>query len=136
MRRGTRPTKPKVDSKRPVAPKSRKTESSKVRDLENRLAEALQREAAAAKREAEALEQQAATSKILELISSSPTDIQPVLEALGESAARLCGSVDASIYRRDGDRLFLVAQVGPIPQGVIGEFFLPLGRGTVVGRSV
>ena len=136
MRRGTRPTKPKVDSKRPVAPKSRKTESSKVRDLENRLAEALQREAAAAKREAEALEQQAATSKILELISSSPTDIQPVLEALAESAARLCGSVDASIYRRDGDRLFLVAQVGPIPQGVIGEFFLPLGRGTVVGRSV
>jgi len=72
----------------------------------------------------------------LKVISQSPTDIQPVLDALAESAARLCGSVDASIYRRDGDRLFLVAQVGPIPQGVIGEFFLPLGRGTVVGRSV
>jgi signal transduction histidine kinase/gas vesicle protein len=117
------------------ARKSAKNDGSQVRDLEKRLAEALQREAAAAKREAEALEQQAAT-KILELISSSPTDIQPVLEALAESAARLCGSVDASIYRRDGDRLFLVAQVGSIPQGVTGEFFLPLGRGTVVGRSV
>ena len=118
------------------ARKSAKNDGSQVRDLEKRLAEALLREAAAAKGEAEALEQQAGTSKILELISSSPTDIQPVLEALAESAARLCGSVDASIYRRDGDRLFLVAQVGPIPQGVIGEFFLPLGRGTVVGRSV
>jgi len=42
MRRGTRPTKPKVDSQRPVAPKS-KTEGSRVRDLEERLAEALKR---------------------------------------------------------------------------------------------
>src|SRR5262245_49448288 len=98
------------------ARKSAKSDGSQVRDLEKRLAGARKREAGAAKREAEALEQQAATSKILELISSSPPDIQPVLEALAESAARLCGSVDASIYRRDGDRLFLVAQVGPIPQ--------------------
>ena len=81
----------------------------------------------------ESLEQQTATSEILRAISNSPTDVQPVLDALAESAARLCGSVDASIYRRDGDRLLLVAQVGAIPQGVI---FLPLGRGTVVGRSV
>jgi len=67
MRRGTRPTKPKVDSQRPVAPKS-KTEGSRVRDLEERLAEAL-------KREAEAQEQQAATAEILRVISSSPTDV-------------------------------------------------------------
>jgi signal transduction histidine kinase len=122
-----KPSQPKA--KLPVAPTSAKNQSSKVRDLEKRLAEAL-------KDKAEALEQQTATGDILKVIASSPTDTQPVFEALAESAASLCGSVDASIYRRDGDRLFLVAQVGPIPQGVIGEFFLSLGRGTVVGRSV
>jgi signal transduction histidine kinase len=85
---------------------------------------------------AEAREQQTATAEILRTISSSPTVIERVLDVLAQSAARLCGSVDCSIYRRLDDRLLLVSQVGPIPQGVLGEFFLPLGRETVVGRSV
>jgi GAF domain-containing protein len=84
----------------------------------------------------EALEQQTATSEILQVISRSPTDIQPVLDAVAESAARLCDAQDASVFRLDGDRLRRVAHHGPIPAGVIGEFTVPLVRGSFAGRSV
>ena len=63
----------------------------------------------------EALEQQTATSEILGVIASSPTDIQPVLDAVAENAARLCDAKDALIYRVDGDILQVVASYGPIP---------------------
>ena len=51
----------------------------------------------------ESLEQQTATSEILGVIASSPTDIQPVLDAIAQSAARVCGSDDATIRLLDGD---------------------------------
>ncbi len=80
----------------------------------------------------EALEQQTATAEILRAISQSPTDVQPVFDAVAESAARLCVSLDAHVYRRDGDVLRLVATHGSIPT----EHILPLIRGTATGRAV
>src|SRR5262245_68017 len=53
----------------------------------------------------ESLEQQTATSEILGVIASSPTDVRPVLDVVAENAARLCDATDAVIHRIDGDKL-------------------------------
>src|SRR5262245_25901752 len=60
----------------------------------------------------ESLEQQTATSEILGVIASSPTDIQPVLDAITKSAAQLCEATDASLYRAEGNVMRHVARHG------------------------
>jgi len=57
----------------------------------------------------EALEQQTATAEILRVIASSPTDAQPVLDAVVASAKRLSGSAHVALNIREGDQLRVVA---------------------------
>jgi signal transduction histidine kinase len=84
---------------------------------------------------AESLAQQAATSEILRVIASSPTDLQPVLNTVAENAARICEANDALIYRFDGRRFEGVAEYGPLP-GNSGKGPPGLDRRSVPGRAV
>ena len=83
----------------------------------------------------EALEHQTATSDILKVIATSPTDVQPVLDAVAQNAARVCGASDAHVYRVDGDVLKQAAHFGPIP-GLDPNESLPLSRESIIGRSI
>ena len=84
-------------------------------DLHKQLDQRTRELAEAQKHLAEALEQQTATSEVLRVISHSPTDVQSVLQAITESAARLLDVTDAQIMRVEGDALKLVAKHGPLP---------------------
>ena len=82
----------------------------------------------------EALEQQTATSEILRVISSSPTDIQPVLDAVSENATRLCEAKDVSLALVEGDVLKVVASYGTMARWWPDEG-IPTNRDSVTGRA-
>ena len=134
MRRSAKPAKAKVKAKRDVARKSRQNESSRNRELEKRLAEALEQLQTRNRELVEAQDQQTATGEILRVISTSPTHLQPVLDAVVKSAARFCGAYDATLFQLGGESLRRAAHYGPIPFPI--GTLLPLGRGAVSGCAV
>src|SRR5437899_6968089 len=126
MRRGAKPGKGKVEPKLLGARKSLKNEGSRVRQLQKRLEEAL-------KREAEAFEQQTATAEILRVMSSSLAQLQSVLDAIAERAARLCDASNVTIILSDGEALRMEAHYGPLAEQIGTK--LPIDRTTVSGRA-
>ena len=87
----------------------------------------------------EALEQQTATSEILRVISSSPTDVQPVFDAISASAVRLWTARSGNLFRFDGELVHHVADYNSHrrPERAHGAVFpAPLGRGLVWTRAI
>jgi len=139
MRRRAKPATAKVAAKLPVAPKSSKDEGATVRDLEKRLAEALQREAGAVKREAETQEQQTATAEILRVISASPSDVSPVFRAIVRSATRLCDATFGTVFRFDGELITVAANQDLTPEEIAitnTVYPAPATRGIAAGRAI
>ena len=87
----------------------------------------------------EALEQQTATAEILRVISESPTDVQPVFDAIAERAMALCGGSMGAATRVDGELLDLVSYRGTSARGeaaMRAAFPMPISRGSANGRSI
>ena len=80
----------------------------------------------------EALTYQTGSANILSVIASSPTDVQPVLKAIVESACELCGAYDSVMVLREGDELRFGAHRGPIPMSIDKW---PINRRWTAGRA-
>ena len=107
-----------VKGQRTNKPKAAKTPSARVSttDLQEQVA-ALTRELTEARDElTEAFEYQTATGEVLNVISRSPSDVQPVFDMIAESAARLCEGQFCFVYRFDGQLLHFVAHHSLTPE--------------------
>src|SRR6185312_12582896 len=80
----------------------------------------------------EGAQQQAATSEVLRVIASSPTDLQPVLDVVAANAARLCKASDALIVRVKGDNHIPVASYGTLAP----THGISTSRGSPAGRAI
>ena len=122
MGRGARPVTTLVEARATVSRKSRRVDGSTGVQLKQRLAEAFA--------------QHAAITEILRVMSGSPADVQPVLDAVAERAARLCESPYARVLLVDGDVLRPLAEYSLDGTPQARTVPLPLKRSSIAGRAV
>ena len=86
----------------------------------------------------EALEQQTATSEVLGVIGRSTTELQPVLDAIVQTAARICQADMITINRQRDDTYYQVASWGVPPEinAQMRQRPLAKGRGSITGRTI
>src|SRR5215472_13029097 len=124
-RRDAKRTKAKADVKSARARARRPAAPSRRRAKDTRLAELL--------------EQQAATSEILRVIRSSPTDVQPVFDMIADRAMRLCGGLHGGVLTFDGQLIHMGAHVeasSGFSEALRRAFPMPPGRGTAGARAI
>src|SRR6185503_14488082 len=85
-----------------------------------------------------ALEQQTATSEVLRVIASSPTELQPVLDALIANAVKLSGATKGHVRQLDGEFHRVVAHYGESPERIsfLRDNPLPASPDTPTGRAL
>ena len=121
MESGAKPAKAKIEATPSVGRKSRKVGGSVGRQRDERLAEALA--------------QLTAISEILRVISASPSDVQPVLEAVARRAAHLCQAPFSRILIVHGSVLNVMADYSVEGESPIPSFPVPLKRTSISGRA-
>jgi len=98
---------------------------------------AYERETATSRELSEALEREAATAQVLNIISSSPIDLEPVFEAMLANATRLCEASHGTLWLCEGDAFRIGARHGALPAAFVerrGSLFRP-GTGVPFARA-
>src|SRR6266581_3163947 len=98
-----------------TAPAGRTSDKKKVALLARQLTEALEHQTATSRELSESLEREKATSQVLGIISSSPTDLEPVFETILANATRLCEASYGTLWLCEGDAIRAVALHGLMP---------------------
>jgi signal transduction histidine kinase len=126
----------KAPRRNATAPATRTSDKKKIALLTRELSEAIEQQTTTSRELSEALEHQTATSQILGIISSSPSDLNPVFETILANATRLCEASYGSLWLCEGDAIRAVARHGVVPAAFAadrprGAVFRPDPRGPI-----